>query len=202
MNPPPTRYGTSGLFSRRYELVRHGRSAQAHRQEGEHDVHGSGASERIRRFPTRRLDRNLLGVPIACWPRGPGHAQCLDCSAVDARDPPSICALCCRPCPDFHHAQIRSFCPDRECRLAGAGAACSSSLCCVSPGADSQSGSGLCRPYQRVRRTTNVGRAQAAEWTLDGPARKFHTHKISLTVLRGAGWWMRRKCSAPRRLQG
>jgi hypothetical protein len=30
-------------------------------KEGEHDVHRSGASERIRRFPTRRLDRNLLG---------------------------------------------------------------------------------------------------------------------------------------------
>ena len=45
-------------------------------------------------------------------------------------------------------------------------------------------------------------RAQAAEWTLDGQARKFHIHKTSLTVPRGAGWWMRRKYSAPRRLQG
>jgi hypothetical protein len=62
MNPPPTRYGTSGLFSRRHELVLHGRTAQAHRQEGEHDVHRSGASERTRRFPIGRLDRNLLGV--------------------------------------------------------------------------------------------------------------------------------------------
>ena len=67
MNPPPTRYGTSGLLSRRNELVLHSRTAQAHRQEGEHDMHNQGPRSA---FAASR-PRGLTGTYSALCERRP-----------------------------------------------------------------------------------------------------------------------------------
>jgi hypothetical protein len=74
------------------------------------------------RLRTESVDLKLGGMM-------PLPTQRNECWLRRERTLPPICGACCRPCPDLDHAQICSFCPDRRCRLVGAGGRVALVLC-------------------------------------------------------------------------
>src|SRR5207245_2476005 len=70
-------------------------------------------------------EQHSLNTEIERFPPNPPQTSSEPLTDIGA----SICVACCRPCPDFDHAQIRSFCPDRERGLVRVGAVRSSSSC-------------------------------------------------------------------------